>query len=87
MPGNKYKLKIGQDEARGNDVGEGEYEKICQRNGSPSQSCPKNKDGETTVHAERAAFAKAQGHEIRRWYSRTGASSVLLPHKIQVGDA
>lgn len=48
---------------------------------------PKNKDGETTVHAERAAFAKAQGQEIRRWYSRTGASSVLLPHKIQVGDA
>ena len=48
---------------------------------------PKNKDGETTVHAETAAFAKAQGHEIRRRCSRTGASSVLLPHKIQVGDA
>lgn len=27
---------------------------------------PKSKDGETTVHAEKAALAKAQVHEVRR---------------------
>ena len=48
---------------------------------------PKNKDGETTVHAERAAFAKGQVHEIRRRCSRAGARSGSLPHKIQVGGA
>lgn len=47
---------------------------------------PKNKDGETTVHAERA-FAKGQVQEIRRHCSRAGASSGSLPHKIQVGSA
>lgn len=53
----------------------------------PDRIVPESKAGETTIHVEKAAFAKTQGHEIRRWCSRTEASSVLLRHEIQVEGA
>lgn len=45
------------------------------------QSSQKAKKG-TAIQAQRAAFAKAWGHEIIQCYGKTMASPVLLEHGI-----